>query len=132
METNKPVLSRRRFLQITGASAALASVGTLSFSKWSTEAAYAATPASDGRAPTLCNGCSNKCGLWINTKNGRITTVEGIEDHPFSKGTVCARGHGFAQFTYAKDRITEPLKKMDDGSFKLSAGNRRFPKLASR
>lgn len=132
METNKPVLSRRRFLQITGASAALASVGTLSFSKWSTEAAYAATPASDGRAPTLCNGCSNKCGLWINTKNGRITTVEGIEDHPFSKGTVCARGHGFAQFTYAKDRITEPLKKMDDGSFQAISWEQAFSEIGQQ
>jgi len=132
LETNEPVLSRRRFLQIAGASAALASVGTLSFSEWNTGTAIAAAEGSETRTPTLCNGCSNKCGLWINTKDGRITTVEGNEDHPYSKGTVCARGHGFAQFTYAKDRVTEPLKRLDNGEFEAISWEQAFSEIGQR
>ena len=129
---NKATLSRRRFLQITGASAAIASTGALSYSAWHAGAAHAAEADAESRMPTLCNGCSNKCGLWINVKDGRITTVEGIKEHPFSKGTVCARGHGFAQLTYAKDRITEPLKRLENGEYEAIGWDQAFSEIGEK
>lgn len=67
--------------------------------------------------PSTCNGCSNKCGLWADVLGDRLWRVEGNKDHPSSKGTLCARGHGFAQFVYAEERLTQPLKRTESGDF---------------
>ena len=90
-------LTRRGFLRTSVASAMLASAGAAGYSSWWAKAAHAEEAPKKTKVPTECNGCSNKCGIWVHTENGVISTVEGMKEHPYSKGTVCARGHGFAQ-----------------------------------
>lgn len=95
----------------------LASAGAAGYSSWWAKAAHAEEAPKKTKVPTECNGCSNKCGIWVHTENGVISTVEGMKEHPYSKGTVCARGHGFAQFVYSDERLTQPMKRMDDGEY---------------
>jgi len=132
LKTIDPVLSRRRFIQAAAATAALASAGTVSYSQWLTEDAQAQESVEVKKTPTLCNGCSNKCGLWAITKNGRISTMEGNEKHPKSKGTMCARGYGFAQLTYAEERLTEPLKKNENGEFEAISWEQAFSEIGEK
>lgn len=103
------------------ASAALASAGVLGYADWEQKQAFAdeEAPAEEStkRVATLCNGCSNECGLWVNVKDGVIHTLEGNEENPKSAGRMCGRGHGFAQMTYSADRLTQPMKKMENGEF---------------
>ena len=110
-------MTRRGFLKASAATGALmAAAGTAAFAIPNADEAYAAG-GNITRVPSTCNGCSNKCGLWALVMDGRVWRVEGNPDHPKSAGTLCARGHGFAQLTYSKDRLTQPLRKVENGGF---------------
>lgn len=108
-------LSRRGFLQASAGTAAAAALGGFSYEAWQQQA-FAKDSSSDVvvRAST-CNSCSNKCGMHVYSKNGRLWKVVGDKDHPYSKGTLCARGHGFATIAYNEARVTQPMKKNADG-----------------
>ncbi|WP_302389618.1 molybdopterin-containing oxidoreductase family protein [Eggerthella sinensis] len=109
-------VSRRTFLKGSAAAASLGAVGTLSLSAWRADEAHAA---GGDRAvtPSLCNGCSSKCGLMATTLGGTLFTLNGSEQHPYSKGKLCARGHGFAQMAYNEERVTQPLRRTENGEF---------------
>ena len=109
-------VTRRGFLRTTAASVALASTGAAGLSACSS-APVPEGPGELKRTASLCNGCTNKCALWINTKDGVFTTLDGNPDNAESAGTLCARGHGFAQMTYSADRLTQPMKRMENGDF---------------
>jgi len=106
-------LTRRTFLKASAATTALISIGTIEYTSWQTS--YANDNDDIKVTSTLCNACSNKCGIMVTTKNGRIWKVKGHPDHPMSKGTICARGHGYATIAYSPDRLTQPFKKGQDG-----------------
>ena len=114
-------VSRRTFLKGTAATAALAAAGSLSLGAWRAEAQAAeADGAASGEvktAPSLCNGCSSKCGLVATTVGGRLYTLKGSEVHPYSKGRICGRGHGLAQLAYSDERVTQPLRRKEGGEF---------------
>ena len=44
-----------------------------------------------------------------------------MKEHPYSKGTLCGRGHGAAQWAYS-GRLTQPMKRAADGSFPYQLG----------
>ncbi|MFR1638309.1 MAG: twin-arginine translocation signal domain-containing protein, partial [Eggerthellaceae bacterium] len=90
-------VSRRTFLKGTAATAALAAAGSLSLGAWRDQAQAAEAGGMSGevrQAPSLCNGCSSKCGLVATTVGGKLYTLKGNETHPYSKGRICGRGHG--------------------------------------
>lgn len=108
-------LSRRAFLKAAAVSGgALTASGALS-------GCSAATPQTDAgevvERPSLCNACSSKCGFMAKVKDGRLWEISGLADHPNSKGKICGRGHGFASVVYSEERLTEPLKRQEDGTF---------------
>lgn len=110
-------LSRRSFVKASAGTAAAAALGGFSYESWKHQAFATDSSASNEvvvRAST-CNSCSNKCGMHVYSKNGRLWKVIGDKDHPYSKGTLCARGHGFATIAYNEARVTQPLKKNADG-----------------
>ena len=51
------------------------------------------------------------------TLGGTLFTLNGSEQHPYSKGKLCARGHGFAQMAYNEERVTQPLRRTENGEF---------------
>lgn len=109
-------VSRRMFLKTTAATAALGAVGVTSLASWQAEAAEG-TGADVKRMPSMCNGCSNKCGFFATVVDGRLWTLEGNAKHPKAKGTICGRGHGVAQMAYSDERLTRPMRRTDDGTF---------------
>jgi anaerobic selenocysteine-containing dehydrogenase len=55
-----------------------------------------------------CQECAVGCGLLAYVKDERIVDIQGNEDHPISKGRLCARGIAFVQGLTASNRITLP------------------------
>lgn len=110
-------LSRRGFIKASAATAMLTASGTVGFQTWSQEVAQANGNNEILEIPSTCNGCSSKCGIIGHVKNGRLWKLSGHPDHPYSKGKICARGHGYATLVYSKDRVTEPLKRVGEGKF---------------
>ena len=64
---------------------------------------------------TGCVLCAQNCGLEVRVENGRMVQVRPDRDNPRSKGYVCRKGLNVLYHQYAKDRLTEPLKRVGDG-----------------
>jgi anaerobic selenocysteine-containing dehydrogenase len=58
-----------------------------------------------------CQECAVGCGLLAYVKDDRIVDIQGNEDHPVSKGRLCARGIAFVQGLTASNRITLPSSR---------------------
>lgn len=104
-------LNRRSFLKAAGVVAAAGSVPVYLNKNQYLEAAQEATVK---KVPTLCNGCSNMCGMFVHIKNDRVWKTEGHPVHLKANGRICARGHGTVADVYNPDRVTEPMKRVGD------------------
>ena len=66
---------------------------------------------------TTCRECPAGCGMLVRTREGRAVKVEGNPGHPVNAGRLCARGQASLQGLYNPDRIRQPLRKGDAGTF---------------
>jgi len=99
-------LSRRRFLQVTGASAAAAGAfGALPRLR------AAGRPAETGirTVPTFCDVCFWKCNAIATVRDGVLWKIEGNPDDPLSRGRLCPRGTGGVGAHFDSDRLRAPL-----------------------
>lgn len=69
----------------------------------------------DQQVRTICQECSVACGLVASVREGRIVDVQGDEDHPVSRGRLCARGTAFVQGITTAERLTLPAMKRKRG-----------------
>jgi len=115
-------VKRRDFLKVLGASsAAVATVGCTS-EKVGNLIPYVVSP--DETVPgvstyyaTTCRECAASCGIIAETRDGRVTKLEGNPDHPLNRGALCARGQAALQGLYNPDRIRGPMVK-EGGAWK--------------
>jgi anaerobic selenocysteine-containing dehydrogenase len=63
---------------------------------------------------TGCVLCAQNCGLEIRVENGRMVRVRPDRDNPRSQGYACRKGLNVLYHQYAKDRLTQPLKREGD------------------
>lgn len=71
---------------------------------------------------TVCAICSPayNCGINAYVKDGKLLKVEGMDEHPRSKGGLCTKGLCNREFVYREDRILTPLRrtgKRGEGKF---------------
>ncbi len=59
---------------------------------------------------SICNQCSEGCGILAKNREGRVLNVEGNPKHPLSQGNICFRGQTGLQETYSPDRLSGPTK----------------------
>ncbi|CAM3364106.1 molybdopterin-dependent oxidoreductase [Hydrogenibacillus schlegelii] len=128
-------ISRRTFLKATALAVgalSVGAVGTFSFETWKGKRAEAERKDDIRVIPTLCAACSNYCGLNVYVKNGRVWRAVGLPQHPKSKGKICARGHGLLATPYLRQRLTQPLKRMEDGSFQPISWEQAFREIGEK
>jgi formate dehydrogenase major subunit len=104
-------VTRRRFIQISGATATGILLSQLGFDL-SPIAAYAKTLRIKGakETATICCYCSVGCGLIAHTDSkGTLINMEGDPDHPISEGALCAKGAAMYQLHNNPYRLTTPL-----------------------
>ena len=107
---NSSNLTRRTFLKLSAITGTILAVEpSFGVKEW---AKAQETTDKTLKIPTLCNGCTSRCGIIAYVKNGRIVNIKGNPLHPTNKGTLCARAYGAAMLTYQQDRLTTPLKKV--------------------
>jgi anaerobic selenocysteine-containing dehydrogenase len=76
---------------------------------------------SDDRVRSICLECSVGCGLWAYRAGGVIVDIQGDEDHPVSRGRLCARGIAFVQGINHPERLSHIGNRQGQGeSFQLS------------
>jgi anaerobic selenocysteine-containing dehydrogenase len=60
---------------------------------------------------TACGMCITECGINVYVENGRIVRVEGIPEHPHSRGEICVKGRQIPEYVYHEDRLKYPMRK---------------------
>ena len=109
-------VTRRQFLQITGATLAGSSLALLGFSPTAALAEvreFKLSRATETR--NTCPYCAVACGVIMyslgdKAKNARssIFHIEGDPDHPVNRGTLCPKGAGLIDFIHSPSRLTQP------------------------
>ena len=104
-------VTRRRFLQISAASAGVAAAATGLRGVAEPLPASGSAPGAAGvrKVPTYCDICFWKCGAVAYVRDGRLWKVEGTPDDPLSRGRLCPRGTGGIGAHFDPDRLKYPL-----------------------
>jgi formate dehydrogenase major subunit len=111
-------LSRRGFIQLTGAGLAASSLGALGFAAAGpaladSMRAFKLTHTTETR--NTCTYCSVACGVLIYSLGDRslnatsnIIHIEGDPDHPVNRGTLCPKGAALLDIVHAPTRLKVP------------------------
>lgn len=108
---NKHTMSRRRFMQLSAATAATAAMAGST-----PRVLYALVPGAQGRQKgqaqevfSACDMCFNKCGLIARVEAGVIKKLDPNPKSLKSRGMLCARGNAGVRQLYDPDRLKYPL-----------------------
>jgi nitrate reductase NapA len=106
-------LTRRDFLKQSMAAGAAATVGIPVAGP-----ARAASVEADWQwDKSVCRFCGTGCGIMVATEGGKIVATKGDPDAPVNRGLNCIKGYFNGKILYGKDRITQPLMRMSNGTF---------------
>ncbi len=107
---NKGKISRRGFMQLSGAAAACAAAGGPA------RVLHALVSAEKGPAKdtarsmfSACDMCFNKCGLIARVEKGVVRKLDPNPKSLKSRGMLCARGNAGIKQLYDPDRLKYPL-----------------------
>ena len=111
-------ISRRKFLALLGASAALAGTACSDYRDKGEIIPYNKKPeeitlGKPNYYASTCTACPNACGILVKTREGRPIKIDGNPDHSVSKGKICAHGQASIMSLYDPDRLKNPKKKLD-------------------
>ena len=101
-------LTRRRFLQITGATFGAGAVAG-QLSPLASQAADVVGGGSVKTIPTMCEMCFWRCGGIAHVRDGKLWKFEGNPIDPQSRGRLCPRGTGAVGAVSDPDRLRQPL-----------------------
>jgi molybdopterin-containing oxidoreductase family iron-sulfur binding subunit len=107
--------SRRKFLALMSASAALAAAGCSNYREKGELIPYNQKPEEITiGVPTFfastLNCCENNCGVIVKTREGRPVKLDGNPDHPVNQGKICAKGQASIMGLYEPDRLKTPFR----------------------
>lgn len=106
-------VSRREFIQITGATAAGLAVSGLGLDLKPVKShAQMLKTKYAKETTTICCYCAVGCGAIVHTGKsgaGKIINIEGDPDHPINEGSLCSKGAALSQLVNNENRITTPL-----------------------
>ena len=113
-------ISRRKFLALVGASAALAGAGCADYPDKGEIIPYNKKPeevtlGKPNYYASTSTACAHTCGVLVKTREGRPIKVEGNPDHPVSKGKICLKCQATILNLYDPERLQEPLQKVGGG-----------------
>jgi anaerobic selenocysteine-containing dehydrogenase len=53
--------------------------------------------------------CQDSCAWTAHVEDGRVVRIEGVAEHPVTRGVLCAKVRDYEQRLYAPDRLLYPL-----------------------
>lgn len=62
-----------------------------------------------------CTLCEAMCGLVLETEGGRVVSVRGDADDPFSRGHICPKGVALGDVHADPDRLRQPMRRTAGG-----------------
>jgi formate dehydrogenase major subunit len=106
-------ITRREFMQISGATAAGLAVSGLGFdlSPVRSHAQMLKTKYAM-ETITICPYCAVGCGAIVHTSkkgDGRVINIEGDPDHVINRGTLCSKGAALSGLSENENRLLQPM-----------------------
>lgn len=106
-------VTRRQFIQISGAAAAGVAVSGLGFDlKPVASQAQMLKTTYAKETTTICPYCAVGCGAIVHTSrkgDGRVINIEGDPGHVINRGALCSKGAALSQLVENENRLTEPM-----------------------
>ncbi|WP_224371907.1 molybdopterin oxidoreductase family protein [Hyalangium versicolor] len=62
-----------------------------------------------------CNLCEAMCGVRIEVADGRITSIRGDEQDPFSRGHICPKAVALKDLHEDPERLRQPMRRTANG-----------------
>ncbi|MBL7177298.1 MAG: molybdopterin-dependent oxidoreductase [Desulfobacteraceae bacterium] len=78
---------------------------------------------------TVCNMCTNHCGINLYVQDGKVVNVDGLPEHPLHR--LCVKPGAIPEFVHHRDRLTDPLKK-ENGKFRKISWDEAFGFIADK
>jgi anaerobic selenocysteine-containing dehydrogenase len=69
--------------------------------------------------------------MVAHVEGGRLVKVEGLSEHPLSRGYLCPRGEALPEWVYAPDRVLYPMKR-ENGSWKRVSWDEALDFISSK
>jgi anaerobic selenocysteine-containing dehydrogenase len=83
--------------------------------------------------PTACILCECNCGIEAEVGDEpRLLRIRGDRRHPSSKGYTCEKALRLDHYQHAKDRVTTPLRRREDGTFEPIDWDTALREVAAR
>jgi formate dehydrogenase major subunit len=106
-------VTRRKFIQLSGAAAAGLATSGLGFDLSPVRAhAQMLKTKYAKETTTICPYCAVGCGAIVHTSkkgDGRVINIEGDPDHVINKGSLCSKGAGLSGLIENENRLLEPM-----------------------
>lgn len=130
-------ISRRKFMQLTGATTAGVAVSRLGFDMKPIKAhAQMLKTQYAKETTTICCYCAVGCGAIVHTSkqgDGRVINIEGDPDHVINRGSLCSKGASLRQLVENEKRLTEPMYRAPYAdSFRTVSWDWALTKIAQR
>jgi len=81
---------------------------------------------------TTCPYCGVGCQQELVVKDNRIVYVNGVEEAEPNHGSLCVKGRFGYDFIYSPERLTDPLIRQADGSYKEASWNEALDLIAEK
>jgi len=86
----------------------------------------------DTQVTTTCSYCGVGCSLNVNVKDGRVVNIEPDTRGSANLGHTCVKGRFAHQFAHAEDRLTSPLIREGDGTFREASWEEALSLIVSK
>ena len=80
---------------------------------------------------TACGMCIEECGINVHVDDGKIVKVEGMPEHPYSEGFICASARSIPEYVHYENRIKYPMRK-EKGEWKRISWDEALDTIASK
>jgi anaerobic selenocysteine-containing dehydrogenase len=86
--------------------------------------------------PGACpHDCPDRCAWVVTVEGERAVNLVGDPDHPFTRGTLCAKVNHYLDRVYSPDRVLYPLRRTGakgSGEFERVSWDQALDEIASR
>ena len=86
----------------------------------------------DAMVNTTCAYCGVGCSLNVHVKNERVSMIEPSKLGSANRGHACVKGRFAHEYARSEDRLTSPLLRNDDGTFREASWDEALELVASR
>jgi len=81
---------------------------------------------------SVCMMCFQVCGIHAHIRDGRLARIEGMKEHPCSRGVLCPRGVNMPEYVYSPDRILHPMIRSSRGTWSRATWDEALDRVAEK